>query len=138
MSGTSSNSVVGQVTGAYNQYVNMITSYNPSNGKFGDSGSGLSWLGEGVGQINGTNAARHALGVAGDAQIAANAQANQLIQQEQQQKQIQDVQASNSAAGFRATAQAQSQAGFLSSTAPIAMGGGQKLGSNTTNYLGAA
>ncbi len=109
--------------------------YNPKTGQWGGSGSDVSWLNEGFGQINGSNAARHAQGVAGDAVLAAQAQENLLLQQTQEQKRQADVQASSSAGAIRATAAAQSARVFAgSTTTPMAFG--NKLGASGQDYLG--
>ncbi len=116
--------------GTLNPVVNLI-GYNPSNGKWGDKGSDVDWMNEGLGQINGANAQRHALGVAGDAVIAAQAKQNLLIQQEQTKKMQSDIQASNGAQAIRKSG---GSVFNPSSTTPLAQG--NKLGADTQNFLG--
>lgn len=166
MSGTGKdNSVVGQIANTVNQGVRSIFSYDPGKGKFtnkGDSifksisqidgynpdtgqwggkGSDVDWLNEGVGQINGSNAARHAAGVAGDAVIEAKKNADTLVSQQNEAKRLDDIQASNQAAGIRATAKAKG-AFNPSSATPMAFGPGvtlpiaPKLGSDQQDFLG--
>lgn len=163
MSGTGKdNSVIGQIANTTNQFVRAISSYDPGKGKFtnkGDSvfksvsqidgynpdtgqwggkGSDVDWLNEGVGQINGSNAARHAAGVAGDAVNLAKEQADELVQQKNIQQAQSDLQASNQAAGARATAKASGVFNPSMATA-LAMGPAAtapKLGSDQRDYLG--
>lgn len=123
----------------FNSLSNLI-GYNPANGKWGDKGSDADWLNEGLGQINGSNAARHAAGVAGDAVILAKQQADTLLSQTNEAKHQSDIQASSQAAGIRATATA---AGAFnpSMTTPLAVGSGgktssPKLGSDQEDFLG--
>lgn len=134
-SGGSDKSVTSQVGDALNQVSNFVYAYNPSNGKFGDKGSFVDWADEGLGYLNGSNAARHAAGVAGDAVNQAKVEQGQLIQKQQLQKQQMDINASNSAAGIRATAAAQSSMAFNpQSTTPFAFG--SKLGAGGQDFLG--
>lgn len=184
MSGSSKNSVVGQVSNGFNSYVKSVTSYdasngswgskdsilgglyslkdvggksgsnaginslvnligyNPSNGKFGDSGSDVDWANEALGQINGSNAARHAAGVAGDASLLAQQQEATLESQKEQQNEQDDINASNSAAAIRATAKG-SSAFNPSITTALALGpaaqaaaNAPKLGSDQQDFLG--
>lgn len=163
MSGTGKdNSVIGQIANTTNEFVRAISSYdpgkgkftnkgdsvfksilqvdgyNPDNGKWGDKGSDVDWANEGVGQINGSNAARHAAGVAGDAVNLAKQQADELLQQKNLQQAQTDMQASNQAAGIRATAKSASAFNPSMATA-LAMGpaaSAPKLGSDQRDYLG--
>lgn len=114
-----------------NKFLNVV-GYNGANGKWGGKGSDVDWLNEGFGQINGANAQRHALGVAGDAAIAAKKAQDILIAQQQEEKRLQDVQASNQAGAIRATSTARSNSAFGDFTPPAA----SKLGADTTNFLG--
>lgn len=134
-SGGSDHSVVNQVLGHLNSDVNFLYGYNPATGQYGGKGSFVDWANEGLGQLNGSNAARHAAGVAGDAVIQAKADQAQLIQKQQLQKQQMDINASNSAAGIRATSAAQSSMAFNpQSTTPFAFG--SKLGAGGQDFLG--
>lgn len=120
--------------------VSQIDGYDPDTGKWGGKGSDVDWFNEGLGQVNGTNAARHAAGVAGDAVILAKQQADTLLAQTNEAKHQSDVQASSQAAGIRATAQV--TGGFNPSmTTPMALGSGAravvpKLGSDHEDFLG--
>lgn len=126
--------IVKQVTNSANDVVNFGYGYNPGNGKFGGKGSFIDWANEGLGQLNGANAQRHALNVAGDAANAAQTQQNLLISQQNELKHQQDVSASSGAAAIRATAQARSGQSFFANSTPQAYG--PKLGADTTNFLG--
>lgn len=131
------------VTTAVNTGVDFVYGYNPSTGQWGDNGSFLHAGSETLGQINGTNAARHAQGVAGDAQLQAQANANTLLTNENKTQQQSDVQASSGAAGIRATAKAQAAGAFSpGTTTPLALGpgpttpAGSRLGSDQQTFLG--
>lgn len=138
MSGTGGNltqnssTVSSQLINGYNSLINLATSYDPKTGKVAGKGSDLDWANEALGQINGANAQRHAIGVAGDAVNAANAKQNLLLQQQQTQKMQADYQASNGAAAI-------SRGGGSIfnpySVTPMATPGA-KLGADTQNFLG--
>lgn len=133
-SGGSDKSVLNQAIGGANQVFNATYSYDPSTGKWGGKGSFADWGNEGLGQINGANAQRHAIGVAGDAVNLAQAKQNVLLHQQQQQKQQADIQASSGALAIRNTA---SSAFGASTATPMAMATpGSKLGGDTQNFLG--
>ena len=124
-----------------NTIANLI-GYNPANGNWGDKGSDVDWANEGIGQINGSNAARHAAGVAGDAVNLAAQQEATLESQKEAQNQQADINASNSAAAIRATAKA-TGAFNPSMTTALALGpaaqaaaNAPKLGSDQQDFLG--
>lgn len=118
--------------------ISQIDGYDPNTGKWGGKGSDVDWLNEGIGQVNGSNAARHAAGVAGDAVILAKQQADTLQAQKEQQNEQDNINASNQGAGIRATAKA---AGAFNPSMATALAVGPaanvpKLGSDTRDYLG--
>lgn len=118
-----------------NAISSKVVGYDVSAGRPSGSGA-LHAADEFLGGITGRNSQRAAQNQAGDAINAAKANADLLLEQENEKKRVQDVQASSGAAGIRATAAAASSSAFASSSTPLSFGSQQKLGSDTQSFLG--
>lgn len=106
-----------------------------NNGKFSNSGGIFKWIDEGVGEVTGRNQSRASLNLARDQYSYAHAQAAQLIQQQQWNRQQGDIMGSQSAGAATRTAQMGGGANF-SNTSPTAMGPGFNSQMPQKDFLG--
>ena len=135
MGSSGGSNTISQIGSALNQGIDFVTSYNPSTGKFADSGSSLGWINSGVGAVTGANESRAALGEEEDQFNQTQQEQQQMIQNQAQQSYSAETTASSGAASARAAAAAQGGINFGNST-PSVWGNASPLGSQSRTFLG--
>lgn len=125
-----------QIEKGFNDFANFF-GYDPGKGKWFGSGSFQGYVKEGIGEVMGTNMQRHALGEAGEQQIAANKQAAELVRQQKLQDQQLQMELSQRA---QASQVSSNRSPFNFSTpsarAPISATASELIGADEKNYLG--
>jgi hypothetical protein len=105
-----------------------------NNGKWTNQGGEFKWMDEAAGEVTGRNQSRASLNLAKDQFSYAQAQAQQLITQQQWNRQQADVLSSNNAGAATRTAAATSGINMTTAT-PTALGPGFNMG-GSKDFLG--
>jgi hypothetical protein len=123
MGGGGGGNPLDQLTSGLNSAVKFVSGYDPSSGSWSTHGSQFQALDEGLGAIDGRNASRAALNQSQDQFNIAQQQAQDLINQNNWNKQSADATASSSAGAAAATAKITGGINPTNAT-PLAMGSG--------------
>jgi hypothetical protein len=94
-----------------------------NSGKWTNSGGVFKWADEGIGEVTGRNQSRAALNLGRDQFNQANQQAQNLVNQQEWNRQQGDILASNQAGAARSSAKAAGGINYGNAT-PMAMGPG--------------